>query len=276
MQEKPQILTAIAGASQATHNLLNAMKLVNVEKGSIATDANVQDCLTKAKAARRAIIRYTQVWNITSSASDAFSTVLARRKRGNGRNSSRDERPDNGCRPKIRCRWSLSTVALMSVVDDVMQLVTGAPESDPTAEIQSRVAAVTLGSTELSKQDDRTAAGHAKQQPNGDDSFRHGQSSGSPGGYVHPDLQDLSFGSLGSEQDSLPPPMRPSTRHSSPEDADWSDGRGLSDFSDYESVEDEGGEHSHSIRDEGPSPGTHRQARKTVEAEDPFADPFAD
>ncbi|KAI6007148.1 hypothetical protein EDD15DRAFT_2395238 [Pisolithus albus] len=84
---------------------------------------------------------------------------------------------------------------------------------------------------------------------------------------VHPDLEDLSFGSLGNEQGSLPPPMRPSTRHGSSDDDEWDQQRAnLSDFSDFEREEPQ--EHDHA----GPSSDTHRNEN----VEDPFADPFAD
>jgi len=91
--------------------------------------------------------------------------------------------------------------------------------------------------------------------------------------YVHPDLQDLSFGGLGSEQASLPPPMRPSLPHDAPTEAGWEQHRGsLSDFSDYESEEER---HPTTAHLAGPSSGGHSKA-KVVDAEDPFADPFAD
>lgn len=103
-----------------------------------------------------------------------------------------------------------------------------------------------------------------------DESERDGQiardDTRSPPGYVHPDLQDLSFGD---EQTSLPPPLQPSHRHDASDDAEWDEHRGsLSDFSDYESEED------HRPAAVGSSSGAHSRAR--AEPEDPFADPFAD
>lgn len=95
------------------------------------------------------------------------------------------------------------------------------------------------------------------------------------GDLLHPDLQDLSFGGSSS---NLPPPLRP-TRTSMSDEGEEQRGRGsLSDFSDYESSDEE----------------THRAGRKTyvtvsdneedirggggatAASEDPFADPFAD
>jgi hypothetical protein len=74
------VLSSISGASQASNNLINALKvhifaehrvqlfylyvprqLVNREKESIETNSRVQECLAETKAARKAIIRYIQV-----------------------------------------------------------------------------------------------------------------------------------------------------------------------------------------------------------------------
>jgi flagellar biosynthesis GTPase FlhF len=59
--EKPNILSSIATASQASNNLINALKLVNREKESIEENTRVQETLTSAKAARKAVVRYIQV-----------------------------------------------------------------------------------------------------------------------------------------------------------------------------------------------------------------------
>lgn len=90
---------------------------------------------------------------------------------------------------------------------------------------------------------------------------------------VHPDLQDLSFGGLGSERASLPPPIQPSPRHDASSEAAWDEHRGsLSDFSDYESEEERQPAKTHLA---GPSSRGQSEVR-TVDVEDPFADPFAD
>jgi len=59
--EKPNILSSIATASQASNNLINALKLVNREKESIEENTRVQETLAAAKAARKAVVRYIQV-----------------------------------------------------------------------------------------------------------------------------------------------------------------------------------------------------------------------
>ena len=59
--EKPNILSSIATASQASNNLINALKLVNREKESIEENTRVQETLAAAKAARKPVVRYIQV-----------------------------------------------------------------------------------------------------------------------------------------------------------------------------------------------------------------------
>ena len=96
---------------------------------------------------------------------------------------------------------------------------------------------------------------------------------GNASGYVHPDLQDLSFGGLGNEQSSLPPPMQPVLRNDTSTEPVWDQHRGsLSDFSDYESEEDPQPAGTHLA---GPSSGGQSGGR-VADIEDPFADPFAD
>jgi LAS seventeen-binding protein 5 len=124
-----------------------------------------------------------------------------------------------------------------------------------------------------------------------------------PGSPIHPDLHDLSFGALGPEHRyasrvlvqplihrhpnrNLQPPIRP-TAHLPDEDQVFRRGS-LSDFSDYESSDEEA--HARAAQtsggiarkayinvsgdDEGPVDDAAR--RHIPEDEDPFADPFAD
>lgn len=165
-------------------------------------------------------------------------------------------------------------------------------------EVQHGLEAVQIAGSEVQRLQEKQRAAvqrAVRQRPRAEDG-----TSGSP---IHPDLQDLSFGSLGPEHRyalpvvlqvlaswnhrdrNLPPPIRPNTR--SHEDREISHGS-LSDFSDYESSDEE------TRRDAGESSGS--RARKTyfinvsdneddedegarrhiTEEEDPFADPFAD
>jgi LAS seventeen-binding protein 5 len=61
MQEKPQLLTSIANASQAANNLVNAITLVNPQTDSLQTNERVQECLDNAKLCRKSIVRYIQL-----------------------------------------------------------------------------------------------------------------------------------------------------------------------------------------------------------------------
>jgi len=85
---------------------------------------------------------------------------------------------------------------------------------------------------------------------------------------VHPDLEELEFGDIGSTNSSLPPPITPSTLDSPTE---RSRERGsLSDFSDYDSSDEGLYERPSS------SHGVRKYRTELSEEEDPFADPFAD
>ncbi|KAG6832543.1 hypothetical protein H0H92_000172 [Tricholoma furcatifolium] len=59
-KEKPKVLASIVEASQASSNLVNAITLVP-QTDDIRTNERVQECLTKAKLARKPVIRYIQL-----------------------------------------------------------------------------------------------------------------------------------------------------------------------------------------------------------------------
>jgi len=102
--------------------------------------------------------------------------------------------------------------------------------------------------------------------------------------YVHPDLEDLQFGAIGASSSKLPPPLKPrkAGEESDEDDAVYRRGS-LSDYSDYESSDEE----THKSRSKG-QPYVRRdyvtvstdslggRGQRLVEEEDPFADPFAD
>jgi hypothetical protein len=143
---------------------------------------------------------------------------------------------------------------------------------DPTAGVQAAMAAAHISPkntddlSELQAQQ-RAAVEQYRQQLH---DYEEHEASGS---HIHPDLQDLSFGSLGNEEGKLPPPMRPTSRHATSAEAEWDQGRGsLSDFSDYESEEEE--ERRNVVHRPAPSSRVHSESM--VDAKDPFADPFGD
>lgn len=105
--------------------------------------------------------------------------------------------------------------------------------------------------------------------------------------YVHPDLQDLSFGAIGASSTRLPAPLRPSTMSDDgTAQEEHIDNRGsLSDFSDYESSDEEthkgaaGSSQRKSyvtVSDEEGSHAPFVRHNGKQEEDDPFADPFAD
>ncbi|KAG6911606.1 hypothetical protein DXG01_011909 [Tephrocybe rancida] len=60
-KDKPKVLASIVDASQASSNLVNAIRLVNPETDNIRTNERVQECLSKAQSTRKPVIRYIQL-----------------------------------------------------------------------------------------------------------------------------------------------------------------------------------------------------------------------
>ncbi|CAL1694031.1 unnamed protein product [Somion occarium] len=288
-QERPQILTTIANASQASNNLVNAITLVNTEHDSLQANERVQECLQNAKVARKQIVRYVQLVENE----DMIGTLIDTNER---------------------------IIAALDMYDTLSK--PQVTEKD-VQDVQEGLAAVKIHDSELGKLQEKQRAavqrslgraGGGKERDRAtyedDDEFMQPRSASSET-YVHPDLQELSFGSLGAEQRNLPPPLRPSTRRSSSEDEDqnWRHGS-LSDFSDYESSDEDthnrasasGSAHTSTSAAQAyaskhqhgkPSTGSRRDyvnvsdddevdVRKDPkkgllsQEEDPFADPFAD
>jgi hypothetical protein len=82
-QEKPKVLASIVEASQASSNLHNAITLVNLATDSLEDNERVQECLAKAKLARKQVVRYIQVRYLdkfTSNPSAHTSTSSLRMK----------------------------------------------------------------------------------------------------------------------------------------------------------------------------------------------------
>ncbi|KAI0651985.1 hypothetical protein C8Q79DRAFT_997182 [Trametes meyenii] len=257
-QEKPQILTAIANASQAANNLVNAMTLVNTAQESLESNERVQECLAKVKQARKQIVRYVQLVENE----DMIGILI--------------ETND-------RIIAALENYDLLSKPETSEQRV---------KEIQEGLAAAKLSSSELGKlQEKQRAAIERSVGRAGGSSIRYDPGEDSPTSptspsYVHPDLQDLQFGALGAEQKNLPPPIRPSVPRSSSEgDEAWRRGS-LSDFSDYQSSDEES--HNRAIAtsstqprrrgyvdvSDDESPDVRRNPKQgLLEEEDPFADP---
>ncbi|EIW64195.1 uncharacterized protein TRAVEDRAFT_55185 [Trametes versicolor FP-101664 SS1] len=256
-QEKPQILTSIANASQAANNLVNAMTLVNTAQDSLETNERVQECLTNVKQVRKQIVRYIQLVENE----DMIGVLI--------------ETND-------RIIAALENYDLLSKPDTSEQQVKA---------IQEGLAATKLSNSQLGKLQDRQRAaierstgrvGSSSTRPDSDEDSPASPTSPS---YVHPDLQNLEFGALGAEQSGLPPPIRPSVPRSSSEDDDaWRRGS-LSDFSDYHSSDEE--THNRAVASSSGQPRRRgyvdvsddesadvRRNPKQGLLEDPFADPL--
>ncbi|EKM61364.1 uncharacterized protein PHACADRAFT_168806 [Phanerochaete carnosa HHB-10118-sp] len=250
-EEKAQIMTAIANASTAANNLVNAITLVNTEHDSLTTNERVQECLEKAKLARKEIVRYVQLVENE----DMIGTLIETNDR---------------------------IIAALETYDTLSKPTVS--EKDVT-DVQNNLAAVKIQDSELEKLQEkqraavqrsirRTYSQSGKGKADDNDPYSRGRN-------VHPDLQDLSFGALGAEKNSsLPPPLRPTSKRDQDDDHSYRRGS-LSDFSDYESS-DEGTHHrastsasrgydaNSSSDDVDVRYDTHQGP---LDDEDPFADP---
>lgn len=165
---------------------------------------------------------------------------------------------------------------------DHLSTVDPAAEADPSA-IASGLAAthITPPESELTRlqEKQRAAVQRATSRQNVSQRTASGDNA-----HLHPDLHDLSFGPLGTSSNNLPPPLRPSTL----EDDNARRGS-LSDFSDYESSDEEAhnaaGASSRARKDYVTvSDDSDDDAAVAIRAsntgssavDDPFADPFAD
>ncbi|KAN0133242.1 hypothetical protein V8E53_008966 [Lactarius tabidus] len=241
-QEKGQVLTTIANASSAANNLANAITLVNTENDSLLTNERVQECLLKAKQSRKTIVRYIQ----SVEDEEIIGTLIET----NDRIITALESYDKLSKPNVS-------------------------EQD-VEEVRQGLEAADIAGSEIQKLQEKQRA--AVQRGVRRYSRTENDALGSTS--LHPDLHDLSFGALGPEKGDLQPPIQPTTWSS---DDDQFRRRGsLSDFSDYESSDEEAHQRA------GQSTNLHarkayvhvsdddRDARQHVVDDDPFADPFAD
>ncbi|KAF7347644.1 VHS domain protein [Mycena venus] len=254
-KEKPLVLGSIVEASQASSNLVNAITLVNQEKESLLSNERVQECLAKAKQARKPVVRYIQLVENE----ELIGTLIEANDR------------------------------IINALEMYDKLSTPAPSANSADAVATGLAGVHLNPsesvTELNKLQEKQRAAVARAKQN---SYR-GKAPADDDGNLHPDLQDLSFGALGSSSQHLPEPLRPSTL-SDDEDTPEAYTRGsLSDFSDYDSS-DEGTHNaagSSKTRDyvtvsddeaggyRGTKVGSPVSKGALVDVDDPFADPFA-
>ncbi|KAH8099290.1 hypothetical protein BXZ70DRAFT_290826 [Cristinia sonorae] len=246
-QEKPQILTSIASASQASSNLVNAITLVNTEHDSLQSNARVQECLEQAKVVRKGIVRYIQLVENE----EMIGTLIETNER---------------------------IIAALEMYDTLSK--PHVTERD-VEEVQRGLAAANMQDSELGKLQQKQRA--AVQRSISRSSLVQEEPSSS----VHPDLQDLTFGApLGAEQSKLPPPIRPTTsRYSSDDDTRHGSLSDYSDYasSDEETHNRASGSGLQSARrryvtvsDDDDVDARKYPKRGLLQEDDPFADPFAD
>ncbi|KAF9015593.1 hypothetical protein BDQ17DRAFT_1229348 [Cyathus striatus] len=249
-KDKPKVLASIVDASQASSNLVNAITLVNPKTESLQSNERVQECLGKAKQARKVVVRYIQLVENE----DLIGTLIETNER------------------------------IMSSLEmyDQLTIANSGNADDVSKEVASQLANVQIsnGDGEVARLQEKQRIAVEKRKA---ESTRESHYSDA---YIHPDLQDLSFGPLGASSSNLPPPLRPSTMSDDGANPEDNEMRGsLSDFSDYDSSDEE----THKAKgttsrrksyitvsdDDGRSAAPF--ANETVRAEeDPFADPFAD
>ncbi|KAF8488531.1 hypothetical protein JB92DRAFT_3101042 [Gautieria morchelliformis] len=255
-QEKPEVLRSIVTASQASSNLVNALMLVNREQEPVEANPRVQECLAAAKTVRKQVVRYIQLVEDE----ELIGTLLETNER---------------------------IIQALEMYDKHL-----IPDTTDTGlEPQLSRAALTDGNgslSELNKLQEKQRAAVARAQRSGSSRAPSGSSN------IHPDLHDLDFSALGSDAKGLPSPLRP-TSPDSPLD-DQRPGRGsLSDFSDYDSVDEEThNRKTHSRDSASPASGSRKawggyktfsdedligeeavRRQALLDDSDPFADPEA-
>jgi len=245
-EEKPKILTQIAGAAQSANNLVNAITLVNRENETLQENERVQECIAKVKQERKPIVRYIQLVENE----DMIGTLIETNER---------------------------IIAALEMYDTLSKPVV---TQEDVENVQKGLAAAKIEGSELTKLQE-------KQRAAVDRAVRSGSVRGRVGEQVHPDLQDLNFGELGEAKSGLPPPLRPNGRRTPSDEDDV--GRGsLSDFSNYESSDEE--THKRNSRNAASSSNDYSKRhaypgvsdldvstkRALLDDYDPFADPFGD
>ncbi|GAA5854687.1 hypothetical protein JCM8547_004940 [Rhodosporidiobolus lusitaniae] len=285
--EKPRMMASVGTGTQSAQALIMALQRVNREKESVRTNAKVQEALEKAKNDRKPIIRYIQL--VTNSEKDLDGEYI-------GTLLATNEQIINAVQLYDRMSKPVELDSDDEAIEEAKRLATEqgltVPPSatphdnnnnDDTQSIRSRLSAFDMQDREVDKLQ-RTQRRRLERHLSS-----RGQVPTMAG--MHPDLQDLAFGSTASSSgsSSLPPPIDPR----SPDDT-YRHGS-LSDYSDYSSETDEYSSDSSSIRAStaGPSGTSSTPARSyaqyvreedertgkgkgLLEPDDPFADPFAD
>ncbi|KAM0788811.1 hypothetical protein ACM66B_002897 [Microbotryomycetes sp. NB124-2] len=211
--EKPKIMQSVGTGTQSAQALVNALQHVNREKESVTTNERVQDCLTKAKTDRKAIVRFIQLVDMDKEG-DYIGALIAT-----------NEQILNALQLYDRMSKPIDLDSDDEHVEEAkrqtLAVAAGANDNDDTQSIRSRLSAFEMQDREVDKLQQRQRARV--------DRVNRARAAG-----VHPDLQDLAFGSTAGS--SLPNPIQPR----SAEDeyrlgslSDYSDGSSDSDDERY-------------------------------------------
>ncbi|KAF9454067.1 hypothetical protein P691DRAFT_770788 [Macrolepiota fuliginosa MF-IS2] len=266
-RDKPKIMNSIVEASQASSQLINAIMLVNLETDTLETNADVQASVTKAKSAKRVIMRYTQLVENE----ELIGTLIETHE---------------------RLEAALNTYTQLITPDDAAAITSGMAKATLTDQELNQIRADNSATIERTRELDSTST-HELEPEEG-----KGKGNNAYDNFMHPDLADLDFDAAR----SLPPPIKP--RPLSDDGAGRAvdeDRRGsLSDYSDYESSDEEthvgtskrrnyvtisddsGEERAVAVGSVAQSQtSAHQPAAvaapvRTAVDDDPFADPFAD
>ncbi|KAL8277961.1 hypothetical protein RQP46_009593 [Phenoliferia psychrophenolica] len=207
--EKPKIMATVGQGTQSAQNLINALQHVNREQESVTTNARVIECLTKAKADRKLVVRYIQLVDCDEQG-DYIGTLLAT----NEQVLTALALYDRYSKPvELDSDDEHIAEAKASAVRQGLAVPAGADDDD-VGSIRSKLSAFDVRDGEIDKIYNRQRA-----RIDRGNSFRAGKQS------VHPDLQDLAFGPTPGGS-NLPRPIEPSLEPSMSHGslAEYSDG----------------------------------------------------
>ncbi|KXN88742.1 Protein lsb5 [Leucoagaricus sp. SymC.cos] len=210
-RDKVKVTSSIVNASQASSNLLNAIMRVNLDTDSFEKNEEVQDWLTKAKAAKKVIMRYTQLVENE----ELIGTLIETHE---------------------RLEAALNTYHSLIVPEEPTVLASGVAHLSLTDQELAQIQADNDAAAQLAKNLD-AANDHEPSHAEADSG--KDKSDNLYDAFLHPDLADLDFNS---SAHNLPPPIRPTSASANRNTGKGveEDRRGsLSDYSDYESSDEE-------------------------------------
>ncbi|BEJ17938.1 hypothetical protein CspHIS471_0702150 [Cutaneotrichosporon sp. HIS471] len=278
-KEKPQVLSSVAIANLAASNLVNSCRLLNREVENVTDNPRVQDCLDKAKAARRTVVKYIQV--VTDE--EFLGTLLEANER---------------IVTAIQLYDKMSKPAALDSDSDEEAVKRYGDEEAQVERIRHRLEAQKLETQRTGEIESMQEAQKVESQRSQARAARRGNSAAEADrSGRHGTMDDLAGLDFSARNPNLPRPIEPDSEKPSMGRAS------LSDFSDYDSSDDEW-RATHSRRSSrqvaGPSRGNHGQlygdgnfepyapsgdtgyaeleeeGDKDRLLDDPFGDPFGD